>query len=195
MRIAISILKGEHQSIAAVLHGLRYLVDELAAGRAKPDFQLLGAMLRYIEEFPDRLHHPQEEAHLFRLLRLRDPASAVLLDELQREHALSYALRDDLVRTLGSYREGTPGALEAFSRALESYARLHWSHMNKEEDRVIPAALRTLTDADWTEIEQAIAPNQDPLGGVSLAHEYRDLFRRIVAMAPPPIGVGPSAPG
>ncbi len=83
---AIRIIREEHQSLAAVLHGLLYLVREIRAHRTEPDFELLGAMVYYIDTFPERFHHPKEDAWLFRLLLLRHPPAAEIIDRLQSEH-------------------------------------------------------------------------------------------------------------
>src|SRR5437773_3230562 len=85
---ALSIIRNEHQSLAAILHGMLFLVDEVEERRAAADFGLFGAMIYYIDAFPERFHHPKEDAYLFRALRLRHPESASLLDQLQSEHAI-----------------------------------------------------------------------------------------------------------
>ena len=61
MHSALTVIRGEHRSLAAVLDGLRYLVHEIREGRIEPDFQLLFAMLDYIDAFPEKLHHPKED--------------------------------------------------------------------------------------------------------------------------------------
>ena len=71
---ALDVIRAEHRSLAAVIHGLRHLVREVREHGARPDFGLLEAMLRYIDAFPERLHHPKEDRYLFRRLRERDPA-------------------------------------------------------------------------------------------------------------------------
>src|SRR5207249_9744958 len=43
-------------------------------------------MLHYIDAFPERFHHPKEDAYLFRRLRERDPSAGELLDRLETEH-------------------------------------------------------------------------------------------------------------
>ena len=63
--------------------------------------------------------------------------------------------------------------------------------MRKEEDEVLPMASRSLTAADWEAIDAAFLSNSDPVVGVPASKEFRELFRRIVAIAPPPWGVGP----
>ena len=55
-------------------------------GWPAPNFELLGAMIYYIDAFPERFHHPKEDEYLFRLLRVRHPDAAPLLDRLNIEH-------------------------------------------------------------------------------------------------------------
>jgi len=43
---------------------------------------------------------------------------------------------------------------------------------------------------DWKAIDAAFAGNTDPLFGTKASAQYVELFRQIVNLAPPPIGVG-----
>jgi hemerythrin-like domain-containing protein len=192
---ALAIIRDEHRSLAAVLHGLSFLVEEIRAGRAAPDFRLIRAMLRYVQEFPDRLHHPKEDEHLFRALRARDPSTAAFLDELEAEHVAGRVRATTLADALLAYEREGAGAFERFVGAVDAYATFHWEHMRKEEDVVLPRASAVLTPEDWAAIDAAFGSNADPLAGVDPRRELRELFRRIAAMAPPPIGVGPGGSG
>ncbi len=187
---AIHIVLDEHRSIAAVLQGLRYLVGEIGAGRGEPDFTLLDAMLAYMEAFPERLHHPKEDDYLFPALRRRSPESRGVLDTLEHQHYEGRTLLATLHKALDDYRSSSV-SFDAFRQSVDAYAEFHWTHMRLEEDQVLPAARAKLTDNDWEEIDAAFDSNQDPLVGVDATRELRDLFRRIVTLAPPPIGVGP----
>ncbi len=53
------IIEEEHRSLAAVLHGMLYVVREIRYVGIKPDFVLLEAMVHYIDVFQERFHHPQ----------------------------------------------------------------------------------------------------------------------------------------
>ena len=64
-----TIIRDEHRSLAAVIHGLEYLVREARDSENAAAFPLLRAMLHYINAFPEKLHHPKEDAYLFRKLR------------------------------------------------------------------------------------------------------------------------------
>jgi hypothetical protein len=54
-------------------------------------------------------------------------------------------------------------------------------------------ALESLTSSDWAAIDAAFEVNDDPVPGLAPRQEFDALFRLIVAMAPPPVGVGPTA--
>ena len=64
--------------------------------------------------------------------------------------------------------------------------------MRAEETELLPLAEKTLTDADWQEIDAAFLGHTDPLLGMEVGSRYDALFSRIVSLAPPPIGVGPA---
>ena len=52
-----------------------------------------------------------------------------------------------------------------------------------------------MTDEDWAEIDAAFAGHLDPLVGRELHQDFDALFKQIVNLAPPPIGVGPDSRG
>ena len=188
---AVQIISGEHRTLTAVLHGMLFLLRHISYGISRPDFELLGAMLYYIEAFPERFHHPKEDAYLFRLLRVRDPGIAPLLDRLQYEHRLDRAKLKELDAALAVYRSEGSARLPALYATVAAYAAFHYAHMRAEEDDVFPAAAEYLTAADWDEIDAAFSGHTDPLFGADAGFEYQEIFRRIVALAPAPLGAGP----
>jgi hemerythrin-like domain-containing protein len=75
MEKAIRTIRDEHRSISAVLSGLRALALVAREGKLRPDFGVFHAMIYYIDAFPERMHHPKEDAHLFARLLVRDPGA------------------------------------------------------------------------------------------------------------------------
>jgi len=188
---AIRIIQDEHRSLAAVLHGMLYLVHEIRDRAARPDFELLGAMVYYIDAFPERSHHPKEDRYLFARLRQRHPESGPLLDQLEAEHRAGAAKIRALEQAMTRYQQGGANEFPPFLAAVEAYARFHWDHMLTEEKELLPLTEKYLTAADWEEIDAAFLGHADPLHGTPTGNEYEALFTRIVNLAPPPIGVGP----
>lgn len=192
---APSIIRNEHRSLTAVLRSLQRLAHDAARGDVEPDFDLLAIILDYIEVFPDRLHHPKEDEHLFRALRQRlggAGGASEALDELAAEHHRTDELTRGLRRHLLRARVGGRAARALLAAAVDEYADFHWKHMRKEEDVVMPLAEALLTEADWQAIDAAFLAHDDPLFGPEPRQEFERLFRLILNRAPAPVGVGPA---
>ncbi|MFN3883711.1 MAG: hemerythrin domain-containing protein [Rhodocyclaceae bacterium] len=188
---ALAIIHDEHRSLGAVLHGLHFLVREAHEKGSQLDFKLLWAMLYYMDAFSRRLHDPREEALLFARLKERTHEADATITLLERQHAESAAHVQQLEQLLGQVEAGVPGSMEAFVAAVEAHTEAARQHMLIEERTIIPLAKKYLTADDWIEITAAFL-GKDPRFDAKPEHEFRDLFSRIVNLAPPPIGVGPS---
>ncbi len=188
---AIGIIRDEHRSLGAVLHGMLYLARQIREHAMKPPFDVLGAMVYYIDAFPERFHHPKEDEYLFKLLLARHPQAGPLVDQLQAEHRTGADKIRMLEQALARYQQGGDAEAAPFLAAVEDYATFHWQHMGCEEKELLPLAEKYLTTGDWQAIDAAFSGNTDPLFGEAPTEDYRNLFRRIVNLAPAPIGLGP----
>ena len=70
---AIRIIIDEHAALAAVLRSLPRMVDEGPGDEPERFFDVLRAMLFYIDEFPEKRHHPKESNLLFPRLARKAP--------------------------------------------------------------------------------------------------------------------------
>lgn len=190
---ALTIIRDEHQAIAAVLHALAHTVRDIRERDAAPDFQALRALIFYIDAYPERLHHPKESNQLFRRLRERSGEADAILDELDQEHARGEGETLRLEHLLLEYEMLGATRFAAFDAAVSSFAAQYFEHMRREEERVLPLAARVLKPEDWAGIDAAFEANRDPLTGHPPEQEFAALFRRIVNLLPPPLGVGPNA--
>jgi len=189
MKESITILKSEHRSISAVLLGLKHLAEIAQDRRVKPEFAVFRSMLRYIDEYPERLHHPKEDEHLFARLLKRWPDARALVEGLQAEHVRGAQLVRELERKLVFFEEGWPEGAVEFLGAVDAYADFHWKHMRKEEVEVLPLAEKHLTDDDWRAIDRAFQANENPIEKIE-ERDFGRLFSRIAALAPAPVGLG-----
>jgi len=183
----LAVIRDEHRSLAAVIHGLEYLVRETRNGRGVPSFPLLRAMLHYIKAFPETLHHPKEDAYLFRKLRARTHEFDATLDELERQHVLGHAHVEELEQSIAGYETDPAGGFARFAAAVQAFATAQTEHMALEFKVIIPAARVHLTEGDWREIGAAFAGNSDPRFSVDNDEEFRQLFARIMNLAPEPV--------
>ena len=189
MNKAIRIIYDEHRSISAVLSGLKALAQMARDSAVKPDFAVFRAMVYYIDAFPERMHHPKEDAHLFARLLVRDPAARSLIDDLQSDHVKGARMVRDLEQALLAYEQTWPGGGERFAAVVELYAQFHWNHMRREEQELLPRAEKALTGEDWAAIEAAFLGNDDPIADLR-EKDFNKLYQRIVSLAPAPVGLG-----
>ena len=187
---ALSVIRAEHAALAAMLRSLPLLLEQTRRRNELPDFALLRAMLFYVDEFPERLHHRKEDELLFPLVRERCPELAATLDQLERDHEHGERAIRDLEHALLAFEVLGEARREAFEHAVQGYVDFYLRHMAVEESQVLPAAQRALDAADWATIDAAFATNRDPLTGHEPDDVYRPLFSRIVNRAPAPLGLG-----
>lgn len=187
---AIEIVRNEHRALAAILQCLSTVIDDIEAGRLDADLKLLAAMVEYISEVTDKVHHPKEN-QIFTRLRSYTSEADGLLDELEAEHRDGPLLTASMDRALVHYMQAGDQGFGVFRDAARAYIADEWVHMGKEEDHILPAARRYLSAEDWEVIDQDFARNCDPWSGPD--NQYAELFKRIATMAPAPIGVGQPA--
>lgn len=192
---ALTVIRDEHQALAAMLRSMVLLVTEAQRHGQPPDFAVLRAMLLYVDEFPERLHHPKESQLLFPRVRAACPALAATLDRLERDHGHGETAVRHLSHTLLAWEVLGEPRRAAFTSALEHYVASYLQHMAVEETEVLPAAQAHLGPEDWAVLDEAFASNRDPLAGHrGAAREedtvYAPLFHHILNTAPAPIGLG-----
>ena len=188
--LSIDVIHDEHQALSAMLRSMSMLLAQARREHAMPAFDVLRAMLFYVDEFPEKRHHTKESELLFPKVRERAPELGPVLDQLDRDHASGERAIRELEHGLLAFEVMGDSRRAAFEAAVERYIRFYLQHMTVEETEVIPAARRVFTDADWRELDTAFAANRDPLAGHEPDEDYRPLFRKIVMTAPAPIGLG-----
>lgn len=179
---ALAIIRDEHDSIASMLKGLSDLVHGIRDFRMPPNFELLRAMLYYIESFPERLHHPKEERWVFRLLAERHPPARPLVASLCEEHRIGTGRVALLQATLQRFERHGAGAFAGFSAAVDAFIAFERAHMGREEQEVFPLAQEHLTADDWEGIDEAFAAHADPLHGMATGDGLAELHRRLTRL-------------
>jgi len=187
---SLQIIHDEHRALAAMLSSVTLLLDEHRRKGTLPPFNVLRAMLFYIDEFPERLHHRKESNLLFPLIRQRSAEAADVLDRLDRDHAQGEKAIRDLEHSLLAFEMLGESRRHDFEQAMSRYISSYREHMAIEEEKVLPLALKVFTEADWLQLDAAFAANRDPLLGHAPDKAYEALFHHIVQIAPAPIGLG-----
>lgn len=182
--ICIDILRAEHAALHAVLQVLPRAAFASRPGSSLPDFELLRALVFYLDEFPEKRHHRHESELLFPKLRARAPWARGLLDHLDRDHASGEGLVRELGHALLAFEVLGAPRRDAFALAIERFSVFYEAHMSLEEREVLPLAQQVLDAQDWAELDQAFLGNRDPLTGHEPQADHADLFERIAQAIP-----------
>jgi hemerythrin-like domain-containing protein len=192
MPSTLQIIRDEHTALSAMLRSLVMMEEKGPGDEPERYFDVLRAMLFYIDEFPERMHHPKETDLLFPKVLKAQPALANVIRRLDNEHHAGENRVRELQHMLLAWELLGEPRRPAFSSGLKEYVRFYLEHMKVEELEILPAAEASLSAADWAEIDAAFERDRDPLAGGERHPAFDRLFTRIVMKAPAPIGVGPA---
>jgi hemerythrin-like domain-containing protein len=187
---ALQIIREEHTAVAVMLRSLKALVAQGPAGKSQRFFEVVRSMLFYIDEFPERRHHPNESRFLFPALMREAPELRPVIERLEADHESGERRVRELQHMLTAWEIIGEGRRALFEAALGEYVRFYLNHMRVEETELLPVAERVLPSADRQALDATFSEQRDPLAGGHPNAEYEALFSRIAQEAPAPIGLG-----
>lgn len=189
MHAALQTLRDEHDALAAMLRSLALLAERGPQGEPHRFFEVLRGMLFYVDEVPERLHHPRESNHLFPKVARLAPETVPVIRKLEADRQSGERRVRELQHLLTAWEVLGEARREAFVAAARDYVALHLAHIELEEAEVFAAASRVLSNADWAELENVFAADSDAAAAGATGHGgYDRLFSRIVAATPAPSG-------
>jgi len=190
-RESLRIIHDEHDALSAMLRSIGMMVDRGPGNNPENFFDVLRAMLFYIDEFPERLHHTKESELLFPPVARLAPETREAIEKLEKDHQHGESCVRELQHLLLAWELIGDARRGAFDAAAKRYLAFYLEHMRLEETVILPMAQKVLSDADWLELDAAFATNCDPLTGkYPRDPAYDRLFTKIVSQAPAPIGLG-----
>ena len=191
--ISLRTITEEHATLNAMLQSLLMMIKRGPLDAPELFFDILRAMLFYIDEVPEKQHHPKETELLFPIVSQRSARCAEVIQRLNKEHHKGESSIRDLQHMLLGWEILGDSRRAAFKTAAQQYVDFYKEHMHLEESVVIPEALKVLNADDWRSIDAAFAMNADPLS-TSKARDpiYDRLFTKITLRTPSPIGLGQS---
>lgn len=178
MTAVVETLREEHRNIARLLDALDHQMT-IMAGAAAPDYETVGSIADYFCDYPDRCHHPKENA-VFERLQARFPEEAVSIGDLAREHRDVGARARRFRENIQSLYRDAVIPRNAVVGAARSFVDAERKHMRMEEERFFPLALRKLDAGDWAAIEKRLSNDHDPLFGARVEQEYATLRERLL---------------
>jgi len=184
----------EHAYFGRLLNVLQEEVDSLYAGQS-PNYELVLDIVAYLRDYSDQVHHPRED-EAFRRLARRSPELRPTIARLQQEHRVIAQSGDRLRQLVEEAAADAVVPRADIEAAAATYIVYYRGHIATEEQEILPAAARELTEEDWTIARNAAPSRGNPLVGEGADERFRHLRRRIAAeagYAPRTLQASPSA--
>jgi hemerythrin-like domain-containing protein len=191
--ISIKVIQDEHSSLSAMLKSLRMMIQRGLDNEPLKFFDILRAMIFYIDEVPEKQHHTKESELFFPAIAKRSDESKDLISQLESEHRQGeMAIRELQHKLLAWEILGDSRRLD-FEETANVYIDFYLNHIRLEEKFLIPQALLVLEPEDWVILDKSFEKNCDPLSKSRQRDPIYDrLFTKIVMHTPEPIGLGAS---
>ena len=123
---ALGVILDEHNALSVLLQSMSLLVKQGPGNNPGAFFDGFRAMLFYIDEFPERLHHPKETDLLFPKVAALAPETLEAIAKLDRDHS-----------------KGTAAVMEL------QHLLLGWQLMGDSRRKKLPGIRPTAANFSW----------------------------------------------
>jgi len=178
MSTIIEILLEEHRNIEKLLLVLEKELEVFDRGE-RPDYEIMQAITQYFEDYPEICHHPKEDM-VFKKLKVRDPAAANSIGDVEAEHEIETKRLRRFAQAVENVLTDQEFLRETFHNIVHDFIEHQRQHMNKEERFLFPAAVKALRAEDWAEIDARLNDRNDPLFNRVVEEKFHTLQRTIL---------------
>jgi hemerythrin-like domain-containing protein len=144
----IKVIQEEHTALAAMLRSMLMMLERGPGDAPENFFDVMRAMLFYIDEFPEKLHHPKEFDLLFPRVARHSPHVMTVVEQLERDHMKGETAVRELQHLLLAWELMGEGRRKAFETELRRYIDFYLDRMRLEETVIIPEARKVLDEGD-----------------------------------------------
>jgi len=174
----IEILLEEHRNIEKLLLVLEQELEVFARSE-RPDYEILQAIIQYFQDYPESCHHPKEDM-VFKQLKVRDPAAAKRIGDVEAEHQVETKRLLGFAQAVEHILAGREFLRQAFHNVVHDFIEHQRQHMDKEERLLFPAAIKAFRLEDWAEIDARLNDRKDPLFNGVIENKFYALQRTIL---------------
>lgn len=160
---------------------LRALELEIACYEAASEGRL-GVILDifdYVQVYPEKWHHPIEDAAFEMLLKKQADNSDVIWG-VRAEHKALEEMTHKVNEMFIAVANDTIVPVDKLVTATKEFVARQLDHINSENRLIYPLFNKYLSDQDWNEITEKVQSRRDPLFNEELCEEYRSLYKSIL---------------
>jgi hemerythrin-like domain-containing protein len=180
MQYALETMRQRNRAMSSTLLAVRTIARRSLRTGMPPDFDQLRRLVAYVERFPQKIHQPAEERHLFAAIEQRTSAAGRAIARAKRDHAACVGYQHRLGDALRRWIAGQSSAGGEVALMADDYVRFCRLHGRIEARDVLSVAVKVLEPEDWRAIGQAYAVANDPLEGSRTRQECAAALRGLI---------------
>ncbi len=175
----------DHQHLSRLLDCLDYEVSGYREGSDHaPDLPIILEALDYLNNYPNTFHHPLETRLMARLRpRLIEKSARIQFDLIEQQHKQIEALTQKLMADFTIVAADQVVPVNLLLAECRLYSEFQRDHMKLENEIMIPAMKKLLTEEDFALVEDDLRHNPDPLFGAHLWENYESLYEYVVTQS------------
>ena len=180
MKLTLELLYRDHDNLRRILYLLEQLLIDIYRGSSQ-GYPMIQRLLAYIQDHPERIHHPAEEA-IFSVIFKNELSNRKFREDvktLMKEHSEIEDIIRNAVETVGPVLVSTNPDITDFGNKLSTLINRQRSHLLFEEMNIYPYIAEHLGNEDWEEIAVLIPDYEYPIFAEQVRREYELIFKAL----------------
>ena len=180
MKLTLELLYRDHDDLRRILYLLEQLLIEIYRGSSK-SYPMIQRLLAYIQDHPERVHHPAEEA-IFSVIFKNGLSNRKFREDvktLMKDHSEIEGVIRNVVDAVGPMLVNTSPDITDFGNKLSTLINRQRSHLLFEEMNVYPYIAEHLGNEDWGEIAALVPDFEYPIFGDQVRKEHELVFKTL----------------
>ena len=178
--VTLESLYRDHDNLRRILYLLEQLFIDIYRGTSR-DYAMLQRILVYIQEYPERVHHPAEDAMFAIILnnltcpkRLHRDISSLLKDHSEIEN-----ITREAIEAVESVVVSTHTDISEFGKNISRVLDRQRRHILFEEMHIYPYITKYLETGDWEKVSMLLPDIDDPVFGERVKQGYESIIESL----------------
>lgn len=180
MKLTLELLYRDHDGLRRILYLLEQLLIDIYRGSPR-SYPMIQRLLAYIQDHPERVHHPAEEA-VFSVIFKNGLSNRKFREDvktLMTDHSEIEGIIRNTVEALGPLLLGANPDITDFGNTLSTLLNRQRSHLLFEEMNVYPYIAEHLGNGDWEEIAALVPDYENPIFDAQIKTEHELIFKAL----------------
>jgi len=180
MKLTLELLYRDHDEIRRILYLLEKLLIDIYRGSSQ-SYPMIRRLLAYIQNHPERMHHPAEEA-IFSVIFKNELGNRKFSEDvktLMKDHSEIEGIMRDAAEAVGTMLIDRNPDITDFGNKLSALINRQRSHLLFEEMNIYPYIAGHLGKDDWAEIAVLVPDYDHSIFGDQVRKEHELIFKAL----------------